>query len=84
MLLAGSIKFEGEISLQFHGDDRLPLLLVQCTHDLQVRAFAKYDYQKGKRINYKDAFLKGKMVLLINQYKKTQVYQSVVPIVLYL
>lgn len=29
LLLVSSIKFEGEISLQFHGDERLPLLLVQ-------------------------------------------------------
>jgi len=79
LLLAGSIKFEGDVSLQFHGDKRLPLLLVQCDHELQIRAFAKYEEDKGE-VDYSNAFLEGKMVLIINQHKKTQAYQSVVPI----
>lgn len=78
LLLAGSIKFEGEISLQFQGDKRLPLLLVQCDHQLQVRAFAKYE--EGDDIDYHHAFLQGHMALMINQYNQTQTYQSVVPI----
>ncbi len=79
LLLAGSIKFEGEISLQFHGDKRLPLLLVQCDHQLRIRAFAKYQ-QDGDAIDFNSAFLQGKMALTINQYNQTQAYQSVVPI----
>lgn len=79
LLLAGSIKFEGEISLQFHGDKRLPLLLVQCDHELHIRAFAKYQNDEDN-IDHAAAFLEGKMVLIINQYNQTNAYQSVVPI----
>ncbi len=79
LLLAGSIQFEGEISLQFHGDNRLPLLLVQCDHTLQVRAFAKYQ-EPTEHIDYASAFLGGKMALIINQYNQTQAYQSMVPL----
>ena len=79
LLLTGSIKFEGEITLQFQGDKRLPLLLVQCDHQLQLRGFAKYQ-QDGDDVDYKAAFLEGKMVLTINQNDQTQAYQSVVPI----
>ena len=79
LMLAGSIKFEGEVSLQFHGDKRLPLLLVQCNHLLQIRAFAKYQ-QEGENIDYAAAFVEGKMVLSINQFNQTQTYQSIVPI----
>lgn len=81
LMLAGSIKFEGEISLQFHGDKRLPLLLVQCDDQLRIRAFAKYqEKEDDQHIDYADAFLEGRMVLIINQYQQTQTYQSVVPI----
>ncbi|KTC65701.1 heat shock protein 33, redox regulated chaperonin (plasmid) [Legionella adelaidensis] len=81
VLIASSLKFEGEISIQFHGDKRLPLLLVQCDNDLHVRAFAKFEKKKGrKKIDYNKAFLEGKMVLTISQYASTQSYQSVVPI----
>lgn len=79
LLLAGSIKFEGELSLQFQGDSRLPLLLVQCDNQLQMRGFAKF--QEGLEISdYAEAFLQGQMVLTINQYNQTQSYQSIVPI----
>lgn len=78
VLLTASIKFEGEISLQFQGDKRLPLLIVQCNHQLQVRGFAQY--QNEPDIDYKQAFLNGKMVITINQYNKTQAYQSVLPL----
>ena len=79
LLLAASIKFEGEISLQFHGDKRLPLLLVQCDHQLHIRAFAKYQ-ESDEPIDYASAFLEGNMALIINQYNQTQAYQSIVPI----
>ena len=79
LLMTGSIKFEGEITLQFRGDKRLPLLIVQCDHLLQLRGFAKYQ-QEGENIDYNAAFLDGSMGITINQYNQTQVYQSVVPI----
>lgn len=81
VLLAGSIKFEGEISLQFHGDKRLPLLIVQCDNQMRVRAFAKFEAPLDTNpVDYYAALLQGKMVLNINQYNKTQAYQSVIPL----
>lgn len=79
LLLAGSIKFEGQISLQFQGDERLPLILVQCDNQLNLRALATYK-EDLEITDYAEAFLKGQMVLNINQYNQTQTYQSVVPI----
>lgn len=79
LLLASSIKFEGSLSLQFQGDHRLPLLLVQCDHELHIRAYAKYE--AGLTVDdYAGAFLSGQMALTINQFNQTQAYQSVVPI----
>ncbi len=81
VLLTGSIKFEGEISLQFNGDSRLPLLLVQCDNLLNLRGYAKFKpAEDNQPVDYYKAFLKGKMVLTINQYNQTQAYQSIVPI----
>ncbi|MGQ3891655.1 Hsp33 family molecular chaperone HslO [Legionella sp. CNM-4043-24] len=79
LLLTGSIKFEGDLSLQFQGDSRLPLLLVQCDHQLHMRAFAKYQENLSTE-EYAQAFLQGQMVLTISQDKQTQTYQSIVPI----
>lgn len=78
ILLAGSIKFEGELSLQFNGNEYLPLIIVQCDNQLHVRACATF--KKGTETEYKNAFLNGQMSLTINQYKQVNSYQSIVPI----
>ena len=79
LLLTSSIQFEGSLNMQFQGDKRLSLLLVQCDHELNVRAFAKYA-EDLETADYAAAFLQGQMVLTINQYNQTQNYQSLVPI----
>ncbi|MFA5958955.1 MAG: Hsp33 family molecular chaperone HslO [Tatlockia sp.] len=79
LLLAASIKFEGELSLQFQGDNRLSLLLVQCDNLLNLRAFAAHQEGLDDKA-YAEAFLNGTLVLTINQYNQTNAYQSVVPL----
>jgi molecular chaperone Hsp33 len=79
LLLTSSIKFEGSLSLQFQGDKRLSLLLVQCDHELNLRAFAQCAEPLETK-EYAQAFLEGQMVLTINQNNQTQSYQSMVPI----
>lgn len=79
LLLTSSIKFEGSLSLQFQGDERLSLILVQCDHNLNIRAFATFK-EDLEIIDYATAFLQGQMVLTINQDNQTQAYQSMVPI----
>lgn len=78
VLLAGSIKFEGDINLQFQGDERLPFIIVQCDNQLNIRACAKY--KSGTDSDYEQAFVNGQMSLTIQQYKQTNTYQSIVPI----
>ncbi len=77
LLLTGSVKFEGEITLQFQGDKRLPLIIVQCTNELVIRAYAKFGPNLQTE-DYAQAFLNGTMTININQYDKTETYQSVV------
>jgi molecular chaperone Hsp33 len=45
-LLASTIKFEGELTLQMQGTGAVRLLVAQCTHDLKVRAVARFDAQR--------------------------------------
>lgn len=79
LLLASSIKFEGSLNLQFQGDERLSLILVQCDHHLNIRAFARFK-EDLEVIDYATAFLQGQMVITINQDNQTQAYQSMIPI----
>lgn len=78
-LLVGGIKFEGDISLQFQGDSRLPLILVQCNHLLHLRGFANFAENQSDA-DYEDAFIHGSMVINITPHHQTQTYQSIVPL----
>lgn len=79
LMLAGTIKFEGELSLQFQSDARFPLLVIQCDHMLNMRAYAQYQ-EALQDHEYEAAFLQGRMALTVQQYHQTDTYQSIVPI----
>ena len=76
-LLVSGIKFEGEVSLQFQGDERFPMLLVQCDHSLQMRGYAKIKENLSDE-EYSEAFLQGTMVINLTPHHQTQTYQSMV------
>jgi molecular chaperone Hsp33 len=43
VLLAATLKFDGELTLQWQGDGLVRLMVAQCTHDLRLRAVARFD-----------------------------------------
>lgn len=47
VLLAASLKFDGELTLQLHGDGAVRLLVAQCTNDFRVRGVARFDESAG-------------------------------------
>jgi len=79
LLLVGSIKFEGELCLQFQGNEALPMMIVQCDHLLNLRGFAKFKPNLTPD-DYNQAFQSGQMSFMINQSHQTEVFQSIIPI----
>ena len=79
-LLVGGIKFEGEVSVQFEGDKRFPLMLIQCDHLLQMRGFANFSENLTDEA-YTEAFMQGNLVINLTPHQQTQTYQSVVPLI---
>ena len=43
VLMAGALKFEGRLSLQFEGPGPIQLMLAQCTHRHAIRGVARHD-----------------------------------------
>jgi molecular chaperone Hsp33 len=43
VLLAATLKFRGQLTLQLQGNGAVSLLVAQCTHDFRLRAVARYD-----------------------------------------
>lgn len=43
VLMSGTLKFEGILSVQARGNGPISLLMAECTHDKKVRAIAQWD-----------------------------------------
>lgn len=78
-LLSSNLKFEGRISLQAIGKGHVGLLLAECTHDLDLRAIARYEDELSPDAGFVDLMQEGQVVITVEP-KKGQRYQGVVPL----
>jgi molecular chaperone Hsp33 len=84
VLLASTLKFEGELTLQLQGDGAVRLLVAQCTHDFKVRAVARFD---AARVPMNETVMdfaalagEGTIAVTVEADKRSARYQGVVPI----
>jgi len=78
-LLAGTLKFNGRLSLQAQGRGPVSLLLAECTHDGQLRALARHDGELDTAANIGALIGDGTMVITITPDQGRQ-YQGIVPL----
>ena len=78
-LMAGALKFEGRLSLQFEGPGPVRLVLAQCTHRHAIRGVARHDAlpegEAAERL-----FGNGQLAVTIEQSEGSERYQGVVPL----
>src|SRR5271166_1963698 len=84
LLLAGTIKFEGVLSLQLQGEGPVHLLLAQCTSGLGVRGLARYR-EPANAVAAGDMSVAalvgpGNLTVTLETDDKSQRYQGIVPI----
>jgi molecular chaperone Hsp33 len=82
VLLASTLKFRGELTLQLQGDGAVRLLVAQCTHDFRVRAVARFDRARVEAASDDFAALAGQgtLVVTVEADRLASRYQGVVPI----
>lgn len=86
LLLAATIKFEGVLSLQLHGDGPVHLLLAQCTSGLGVRGLARYREEAvtagtfSQVAGIADLIGTGNLTVTVETEDSAQRYQGIVPI----
>jgi len=85
LLLAGTIKFDGVLSLQLQGAGPVHLLLAQCTSGLGVRGLARYredaaDSGEAAPRDIASLIGPGNLTVTLETDDKTQRYQGIVPI----
>jgi molecular chaperone Hsp33 len=79
LLLAGTIKFDGVLSLQLQGDGPLSLLLTQCTSGLGVRGLARCG-AAGAAQRLDELVGNGQLTVTLESEDKSRRYQGVVTI----
>jgi molecular chaperone Hsp33 len=80
LLLASTIKFKGELSLQLQGDGPVHLMLVQCTDGLGVRGLARYREEGVGKLEFDALFGNGNLTVTLETESAAQRYQGIVPI----
>jgi molecular chaperone Hsp33 len=78
VLLSATIKFEGKLSLQLQGEGNLRLLLVQATHDRQLRGLIKWQGDMAGQ-SFRELIGKAQLAITIEP-DEGQRYQGIVPL----
>lgn len=80
-LMSATIKFSGQLTIQFQSKGILQLLLVKCDHEFKVRALAQYeDDDDIDEAALNECLQNGSLVVTIEADKNNKPYQSIVPI----
>lgn len=79
LLMSATIKFSGQLTIQFQSKGDLQLLLVKCDHQFNTRALAQYD-EGITTSSLNDCLQNGTLVVTIEADKNNKPYQSIVPI----
>jgi molecular chaperone Hsp33 len=81
-LLSATLKMEGALVLQLQSKGTLKLLVVECSHDLNMRATAKWDEAQTTELenaNFVDLVKHGHFVITLDP-SIGEAYQGIVPI----
>ena len=80
VLLAATLKFEGELTLQLQGNGPVRLLVAQCTDDFRVRAVARYDAARLQG-GFRELAGEGQVTVTVETSRSGARYQGIVPLV---
>lgn len=76
-LLAATLKLQGSMVLQIHGEGALKLLVVECSGDLELRATAKWEGDLAHG-SLQDLVGDGRFVITLDPKDGNQTYQGIV------
>jgi molecular chaperone Hsp33 len=78
LLLAATLKFQGNLTLQLSGDGYVKLLVAQCTHDFEVRAVANTRPGDTVPSNFRELVGDGRLTVTIESEERSTRYQGIV------
>src|SRR5690348_15319898 len=95
VLLAATLKFRGQLTLQLQGNGAVSLLVAQCTHDYRLRAVARFDAAAAAALSENAAIegtgaagsvfrrlvgSEGRFAVTVEADERSMRYQGIVPL----
>ena len=95
VLLAATLKFRGQLTLQLQGNGAVSLLVAQCTHDYRLRAVARFDASAAAALSENAATQgtgatggvfrrlvgsEGRFAVTVEADERSMRYQGIVPL----
>jgi molecular chaperone Hsp33 len=91
VLLAATLKFRGQLTLQLQGNGAVSLLVAQCTHDYRLRAVARFDAAAVAALSPNGATSsgevfrglvgsEGRFAVTVEADERSMRYQGIVPL----
>ncbi|MFH2129833.1 MAG: Hsp33 family molecular chaperone HslO [bacterium] len=78
VLLTATLKFSGKLSLQLQGEGIVKLLLVQCTHQQEIRGLLQWQ-DNNEQLSFRELVKNASLAITIEPEKGTR-YQGIVPL----
>lgn len=79
VLLSSTLKYKGQLTLQYQGKGALTLLVAKCTDNFDIRGLAQWD-NNAELSEIKHAFFSGKLIITLENFQDNQRYQSIIEI----
>ncbi|MCC2624545.1 MAG: redox-regulated molecular chaperone Hsp33 [Burkholderiales bacterium] len=80
VLLTANLKLKGKVTIQIQDNPKLDLIVSESTHDLTVRATAKFTKAATAdcQLKYEDCISSGALVISVDSEADGKLYQSIV------
>ena len=78
VLLSTTLKFEGKLILQARSEGQIPLIMVECSNELQVRAIVR-GAEQATSSDFSQLLSNGQLAITVDPLKGNR-YQSIVPL----
>ncbi len=79
VLLSSTLKYEGQLTLQFQGESAIKMLVAKCNHKLEIRGLAQWDKDVDTE-QLKQVFFSGKLIITVEEARDNQRHHSIVAI----
>lgn len=80
VLLGSTMKYRGQVTVQFQSEDAVKMIVAKCNDALQIRGLAQFDVTKIPSGNKPFMLEKGNLIVTLEFANHVKTYQSIIPL----